>query len=198
MFRYTISVLFLILLAVIFQQFLPTFTALYNARVFLLLIVFLCVAVTVPLPVMFLYALICGFFWDAQCAISIDKLDLSIFQDSSTNLRFGMSILLFGLAGALMHGFQQLFLQGKWYLSAVLTGIATFVYLLAEYGLLDFLRGAVTINRGVMLQISYTSLFSVLVSPLIFGILFLLARLWNHTLVETKRSRQRFGLNYTR
>ena len=198
MFRYSISVLFLILLAVIFQQFLPAFIGLYNSRVFLLLIVFLCVAVTVPLPVMFLYALICGFLWDAQCALSGDKLDMGIYQVSASSLRFGMSILLFGLTGALMHGFQQLFLQGKWYLSAILTGIATFVYLIAEYGLLDFTRGAVTINRGVMLQISYTSLFSVIVSPAIFGMLFLLARLWHHSLVETKRPRNHFGLMNSR
>ena len=103
MLRYSITLFCLILLTVILQQFVPAFIALYNARVFLLLAVFLCIAVTVPLPVMFLYALICGFLWDTQCAISTSNLDASVYVDSIQNIRFGSSILLFGLAGALMN-----------------------------------------------------------------------------------------------
>jgi cell shape-determining protein MreD len=191
--RYAITLFFLILLTVILQQFAPAFISLYNARVFLLLVVFLCIAVTVPLPVMFIYALICGFLWDAQCAISSSKLDPSVYTDSIQNIRFGSSILLFGLAGALMNGFQPIFRQGKWYLSALLTGISTFLYCLAEYSLLDFLRGSFTINHSVMLQISYTALFSLLVAPLVFILLFFIARISHYQIVVTqKRTFRRF------
>jgi cell shape-determining protein MreD len=192
-FRYSISLLILILLAVIAQQFVPTFIALYNARVFLLLIVFLCIAVTVPLPVMFLFALICGFLWDAQCTLGSPAVDTSIYLDPVASLRFGTSILLFGFAGLLMHGFRPLFLQGKWYVSALLTGIATFLYCMSEYALIDFVRGSFTIDRGVLSQCGYTSLFSIIVSPVVFAVLFTIARLFDHSIVETNRAKRRFA-----
>ncbi|MFY7818312.1 MAG: hypothetical protein ACOVRB_08115 [Akkermansiaceae bacterium] len=166
---------------------------LYHARIFLLLIVFLCIAVSVPLPVMFLYALMCGFFWDAQCVLGSPEVDTSIYLNPVPSLRFGSSILLFGLAGLLMHGFRPLFLQGKWYLSALLTGIATFLYCLTEYAAIDFVRGSFTISRGVIFQSSYTALFSIVVSPLVFALLFYLARLFHHSIVQTKRSQRRFS-----
>lgn len=193
MFRYCITLFFLLLCAVIAQQFLPSIGMLYHARIFLLLIVFLCIAVSVPLPVMFLYALMCGFFWDAQCVLGSPEVDTSIYQNPVPSLRFGSSILLFGLAGLLMHGFRPLFLQGKWYLSALLTGIATFLYCLTEYAAIDFVRGSFTISRGVIFQSGYTALFSILVSPLVFALLFYLARLFHHSIVQTKRSQRRFS-----
>jgi cell shape-determining protein MreD len=192
-FRYSISLLIVILLAVIAQQFLPTFIELYNARVFLLLIVFLCVAVTVPLPVMFLFALICGFLWDAQCTLGSPAVDTSIYQNPVASLRFGTSILLFGFAGLLMHGFRPLFLQGKWYVSALLTGIATFLYCIGEFALINFVRGSFTVDRGVLCQCGYTSLFSIIVSPLVFAALFFIARLFDHSIVETSRLKRRFN-----
>jgi len=192
-FRYALFLLLLILLAVVLQQFLPAFQPLYNARIFLLLVVFLCISVTVPLPVVFIYALICGFLWDAQCALSTDKLDLSVFPTTISSLRFGTSILLFGLAGAFMHGFQHLFIQGKWYVSSVIAGVATFIYNLVEYSLVDFIRGSFTVNRGVLQQIGYTSLFSALVAPLVFAALFLIARIADHQIIAGKRPPNRFG-----
>lgn len=193
MLRYALSLLLFILLAVIAQQFLPAFIELYNARIFLLLIVFLCIAVSVPLPVMFLYALICGFLWDAQCALSSPVVDTNIYLNPVASLRFGSSILLFGLVGLLMHGFRPLFLQGKWYVSALLTGIATFLYCMSEYTLIDFIRGSFTARQGVVLQCAYTSLFSIIVSPLVFATLFYLARLFGHSIVEIKSTKRRFN-----
>lgn len=193
MFRYCITLLFLLLFAVIAQQFLPSFGLLYNARIFLLLIVFLCIAVSVPLPVMFLFALMCGFFWDAQCTLGSPEVDTSIYQNPVPSLRFGSSILLFGFAGLLMHGFRPLFLQGKWYVSALLTGIATFLYCLTEYAAIDFVRGSFTVSRGVVYQSGYTALFSIVVSPVVFVVLFYLARLFDHSIVETKRPQRRFS-----
>lgn len=192
MLRYAISLLLLILLAVIAQQFLPAFTILYNARIFLLLIVFLCIAVSVPLPVMFLFALICGFLWDSQCALSSPIMDTNIYANPVSSLRFGTSILLFGFAGLLMHGFRPLFLQGKWYVSALLTGIATFLYCISEYALIDFIRGSFTIHPDVLRQCAYTALFSIIVSPVIFAALFYLARLFDHWIVERNTAKRRF------
>ena len=193
MFRYSISLLLLLLLAVIVQQFLPSFSDLYNARIFLLLIVFLCIAASVPLPIMFLFALTCGFLWDAQCTIGSPEVDTSVYQNPVPSLRFGSSILLFGLTGLLMHGFRPLFLEGKWYVSALLTGIATFLFCIIEYAAIDFVRGSFTISKGVICQSAYTAMFSVIVSPLVFGILFYLARLFQHAIIESKRKLRHYS-----
>jgi hypothetical protein len=185
--RYNIILIPLLLLAILFQQYLPAFTEYYNARIFLLLVVFLCGSVTISFPVMFLFALGCGFLWDAQCYVGDHSIDLSVARENAPSMRFGASILLFGLAGAFMNGFRQLFFQKKWILTCILVGISTFLFMIAEYAALDIIRGAFTINRGVLLQISYTSLLSTAVAPLLIVALLGLARLFDHSIVETNR-----------
>jgi hypothetical protein len=86
-----------------------------------------------------------------------------------------------------------LFIQGKWYVSSVISGVATFIYTLVEYSLVDFIRGSFTVNRGVLQQIGYTSLFSALVAPLVFAALFLIARIADHQIIAGKRPPNRFG-----
>ena len=51
MIRYTISILLLVVVAIIAQQFIPSLTGLYGSRFLLLALVFLCASVTVPVPV---------------------------------------------------------------------------------------------------------------------------------------------------
>ncbi len=180
----------MLLLSFMIQQFMPTFTAFYNARIFLILIVFLCLSVTVPMPLMLLFALMFGFLWDAQCVLGPDGGDSLLYDAPLENLRFGTSILLFGAMGSLMNGIQPIFMRGKWYISALITGIATFLYLLTEYLLIDFIRGSLTINRGVLIQISATSAISVLLAPVIFFVLFHLARWCSHPIVEDQRKKR--------
>jgi cell shape-determining protein MreD len=190
--RYSLSLILLILLAIVAQQFLPVFISLYNARLFLLLTVFLCASVTVPLPVMFFYALIGGFLWDAQCSLSAMKVDPYVYPDPVPSLRFGVSILLFGLTGLFMHGFRPLFLQGKWYLSACLTGAATFLFCAGEYLLIDFARGSFTFHSKVFLQCFYTALFSIVVSPLIFALLFQDAKWFHHAVIPGNKEKKMY------
>ncbi len=187
MLRYNIILIPLLLLAILFQQYLPTFTEYYNARIFLLLAVFLCCSVTISFPVMFLFALGCGFLWDAQCYVGDHSIDLSVSRENAPSMRFGASILLFGLAGSFMHGFRQLFFQKKWILTCILVGMSTFLFMMAEYAALDIIRGVFSVNRGVLLQISYTSLLSIVTAPLLFAALLGLARLFDHSIVETNR-----------
>jgi hypothetical protein len=190
MIRYSLSLILLILLAIIAQQFLPVFISLYNARLFLLLAVFLCASITVPLPIMFFYALLGGFLWDAQCSLGALEVDPYVYPDTVPSLRFGVSILLFGFTGLFMHGFRPLFLQGKWYLSAFLTGAATFLFCLSEYLLIDFARGSLTMHSKVFLQCFYTALFSIVVSPLIFALLFQVAKWFRHSVIPSQKDKK--------
>lgn len=188
--RYAFCLFIMLLLSFMIQQFLPTFTAFYNSRIFLILVVFLCLSVTVPMPLMLMFALMFGFLWDSQCVLGPDSGDSLIYDAPLENLRFGTSIILFGAMGALMNGIQPIFMRGKWYISAFITGIATFLYLLIEYLLIDFIRGSLTINRGVLIQISVTAAISVCLAPAVFFVLFRLARWCSHPIVEDRRKRR--------
>jgi cell shape-determining protein MreD len=180
--RYTFITLLLVLAAFIVQQFLPAFTGLHNARILLVQLVFLCAAVTVGTPTMLLLAFVCGFLWDAQCGLGPAGGDPEIYSLPVESLRFGYSIFLFGGMGYLMQGIQPLFREGKWQFSALLTGIAVFLYLSADYALITFVRGELILTRATVLQVLITSLLTMLFSPLIFWMLFKIANLCQHTI----------------
>jgi cell shape-determining protein MreD len=180
--RYTFITLLLVLAAFILQQFLPALTGLHNARILLVQLVFLCTAVTVGTPTMLLLAFVCGFLWDAQCGLGPAGGDPEIYSQQVESLRFGYSILLFGGMGYLMQGIQPLFREGKWQFSALLTGIAVFLYLSAEYALITFVRGEFILTRATVFQVLITSLLTMLFSPLVFWLLFRISNLCHHTI----------------
>ncbi len=192
MFRYNVSTVFLLLAAFLAQQFVPAFSGLSHARILLVHLVFLCSAVTVTTPTMLLMAFIGGIFWDAHCSLAPIIADPEIYSKPVESLRFGYSILLFSGMGFLMQGLNPLFRQGKWHFSAALTGIATFLYLAADYCLISFVRGDFVISRAIVRLMTYTSLLTMLFSPLIFWLLYRLAKLFDHSLYpEANRNRRR-------
>ena len=192
MIRYSVITIFLLLAAFVVQQFLPAFTGLHDSRILLVQLVFLCCAVTVGPPTMLVLAFIGGFLWDAQCALGPHGGDPEIYTQQVESLRFGYSILLFGGMGYLMQGVQPLFKQGKWQFSAILSGIAVFLYLAAEYAIINFVRGGFILSRSTVLQVTYTAVLTMLVSPLIFWMLFRIANTCQHSInPEAGRRRRR-------
>lgn len=175
MIRYSIFLLLLVVVAVIVQQFMPSLTALYGSRLLLVALVFLCASVTVPVPVMLLLAFVCGFLTDAQNTLGAHGGAPEVYTRPVEQLRFGYSILLYGVMGYLMHGIQPLFRQGRWQFSAMLSGVAVFLYLLGEYLLINFIRGGFAFNQAVVLKIACTSALTMIFSPLVFWLLFRLA-----------------------
>jgi hypothetical protein len=135
---------------------------------------------------MLLLALIGGTLWDAHSSLSQITGDPEVYTHPVESIRFGYSILLFGAAGYLMQGISPLVREGKWYLSALLTGIAIFLYLSAEFTIISFVRGDFVITRAVLRLLFYTSILTMLLSPLVFSILFQMAKFFDHTLYRTK------------
>lgn len=186
MLLYHISLIGLLLLSCIVQQFLPPLGA-YDARILLIPLVVACGAVTVPTAGMLLLAFLGGFLWDAQQIIypplpAEENLTIhkTIYHTLTETMKFGYTILLYALMGFLMQGIQPIFKQGKWYLSGILTAVAIFLYLMIEFLLFSFIRGGFEISIPVMKQISLTALLSMLISPLIFWSLFQIADLCKH------------------
>ena len=192
MIRYSLITILLLLAAFVVQQFLPAFTSIHQSRILLVQLVFLCAAVTVGPPTMLLLAFIGGFFWDAHCALGPHGGDPEIYTQQVESLRFGYSIFLFAAMGFLMQGIQPLFKQGKWQFSALLSGIAIFLYLAAEYAIINFVRGEFTLSKATILQMVFTSLLTMLFSPLVFWLLFRIARACDHSInPEAGRKRRR-------
>jgi cell shape-determining protein MreD len=173
------------------QRYVPALTILGGSKVLLVHLVFLCAAVTVGMPTTLLLAFISGFLWDAQCALGPHGGNPDIYDNQVENLHFGYSILLFGLIGLLMQGFQPWFKKGRWQLSALLSGVAIFVYLISEYLVINFVRGEFVLTTATIKQIALTSCVSMLLSPLVFGLLFWFANICNHTIKPEAEKRFR-------
>jgi cell shape-determining protein MreD len=189
--RYSVITIFLLLASFVVQQFLPAFTGIHQSRILLVQLVFLCTAVTVGQPTMLLLAFIGGFFWDAHCAIGPHGGDPEVYTQQVESLRFGYSILLFGAMGFLMQGIQPLFKQGKWQFSAMLSGIAIFLYLAAEYAIINFVRGDFVLSKATVMQMLFTSLLTMLFSPFVFWLLFRIAKACDHSInPDAGRKRQ--------
>jgi len=190
--RYSLSLFLLVLFALVAQQFIPVLTGLYNSRLLLVTLVFLCASVTVGPPVMLALAFICGFLWDAQNALGPPGGDPEVYKFQAESLRFGYSIILYGAIGYLMQGIQPLFREGKWQFSTVLVGVSIFIYLVAEYLIINFVRGDFQFNRATLLQISFTSVLTMLFSPVVFWILFQIAERFGHEIrFEGLKKKQR-------
>ena len=162
------------------QQFMPAISALYGARVLILPLVFLCCSVCVEFPKMLVLAFVCGFLWDAQHTLGSQGGDPNIYNDPVESLRFGYSIILYAMMGLLMQFIQPLFRSAKWHVSALLTGVAIFSYLLSEYLLLNVVRGDFVFPSNALYRIYLTSALTMLFSPLVFWIIFQLASSCHH------------------
>lgn len=192
MLRYNLSTVFLLLAAFLVQQFVPAFTGLSHARILIVHVVFLCAAVSVATPTMLLLAFIGGFLWDAHCSLAPIVADREVYTQPAESLRFGYSILLFAGMGFLMQGLNPLFRTGKWQFSALLTGIAISLYLAADYALISFVRGDFVMSRSILRLVTYTSLLTMLFSPVVFWVLYRLAILFDHSLYpEADKGRRR-------
>jgi len=195
MFFYHLSLLALFIVGSLLQQFLPPIPALHDARPLILPLIFLCGAVTVPTASMLLLAFAGGFLWDIQQILIHQGGDPSVYKEPSDGLQFGYSIALYALMGFLMQGIQPLFRQGKWLISAILTGIAIFFYLWVEYLLLSFIRGGFDFGNAILNQIIFTALLTMALSPFVFGILFKFARSFRYTINFDPLKRQRRSLS---
>lgn len=182
MLKYTISLILLVLAACMVQQYLPAIPALYGARILILPLVFLCAAVSVNFATMLLLAFICGFLWDAQHVLGEHGGDPEVYTSPVDSLRFGYSIILYACIGTLMQGIQPLFKKGVWHISALLAGICIFLYLFAEYLLINLVRGDFIFPSVTFYRIYLTGAVTMLLSPLIFWMIFQLATYCRYTI----------------
>lgn len=173
------------------QQFMPTWTTFHEAKFLVVLTAFLCLSVTVPLPVVFLLATVCGFLWDAQTVLLADPINAEIGHRAVQAPRFGTSIILFGFCGAIMNGIRPLFRSGKWYLAVILLAITSFLFLMSEYAVIDFVRNTFSIDRTVLSKSAATSAICAAISPAFFLLLKLISHITRYRIFEEPHTRRR-------
>lgn len=184
---FNVVAILLVGVALILQEFMPAIELAHGARVPIAPVMFFAVALTVPFPVMLLTAFGLGLVWDARYLVSpsvqadkvaanVDWESLGITRfESEVDLTLGYSILLFGLLGSLMQGVRPLFRKGRWELPVIMAGLLTMVWLLAEYLLINLLRGDFWFPQEIWLKVVTASLLAMLVAPLMLLVLYNLA-----------------------
>ena len=165
----------IVFVALIIQQFISPIEAAYGGFVFVVAAAFFCCAISVPFPVMLGLAFFTGLMWDSLHVVIPLEGEISNPQAALKDVKFGYSILLFGLLGALMQGLRPLFRRGRWELPIIMTGVGTFLFLLTQYLLVNFSLGGLVFPARIWFKIVTTALFCMLISPLVFFILHRLA-----------------------
>ena len=178
----------LLLLTFMVQEFIPGLEIAQFATLFLPAVFFFSASVAAPFSMMLLLAFITGFVWDARHLPGVLE-SLSGAEDvfgtgadvelgaGSHPLPFGLSIVLFGMLGTLLQGIRPLFKRGRLELPVLMVGLAVFVWLLAQCLIITFLRGSLQFPTGVWTKMITDSLLAMLAAPLIFLLLYSLARL---------------------
>lgn len=176
----------LLLLSFVAQEFIPGLEIAHFATLFLPAVFFFAASVAVPFPAMLLLAFCTGFLWDARHLPGVSGLagGLDVFgEDSGAEfsaalaLPFGLSIVIFGMLGTLMQGIRPLFKRGRLELPVLMVGVVTFSWLFLQYIAMTFLRGTLDFQPMVWTKMVTDTLLAMLAAPLIFLLLYLLARL---------------------
>lgn len=173
----------------------PAITSLYDARLLILPLAFLCCVVTVDFSPMLILAFVCGFIWDAQNALGPQGGDPTIYTAPADQIRFGYSIILFLIMGVMMQGFQPLFRKGVWQVSVIISGLATFFYLVSEYMLINIVRGDFLFPKEVFYQIWISAAITMFCAPILFLVLFKLAAVFDHTIRYDGLKKRYFQFN---
>ncbi|MCB1099143.1 MAG: hypothetical protein KDN22_26465 [Verrucomicrobiae bacterium] len=191
---FSVLVFGLTALAFLIQEIVPSIPWAYDAVLCLVPVVFFSGAITVPYPVMLLLAFFVGFISDSRHVIAeipVHELAESLSSGNlahgvksvtgtSGHLAFGYSIFLYGLLGSLMQGIRPLFRRGRWELPVLMTGVATFLLLFLTFLVMEFRSGDFAFPVTVWYYMLASSVLSMIVSPLMFLILYRLSKAANY------------------
>jgi hypothetical protein len=170
MLRSTALFVFCLLLLIaaghVIDDFIPELTRAFGARVLIVPVIFFACALIVPFPVMLGFALVTGLLWDARHMV----------VEPSRSVAFGYSIVLFAVTGALMQGVRPLFRRGRWEFPLLMVGLATVMLLALEWFLVSFQRGNFLVESQFWYRAWTSALLGMLVSPLLFFLIFKLAK----------------------
>jgi hypothetical protein len=195
---FTLLLFILTGISFILQDFVPDIAWAWHSYVFLVAIVFFACAISVPFPVMLIFAWCTGFLYDMRSQTLVDFPDVkeAAMQIGaavpSSGFTMGLSIFLLGLLGSLIQGIRPLFRRGRWELPVLMTGISTALFLVFSYLWINFRRGGFVFPREVWYHILTTALLSMFVAPLIFLLIDRLAKVTGYQIRYEGLARRRW------
>src|SRR3954466_9468929 len=159
--------LLLVVVAQITEFFIPPLDWMYHAHIYITPVLVFYGAMALPFPLMLGLALFAGILLDALTVQVIGpRVEISL----------GSSILMYAVLAGIMHGLRPLFIRGRWEIHCIVCGICTSAIVLAQYLMITFRRGSLSFTPEVWWQIGGPGLIAVLISPVVFWILHVLAR----------------------
>ncbi len=178
---YTASLLFLAALMLLVQHAIPPVELFHGARINLLPALVAFVALTLDFPWAIAFAFCLGLVWDA----------LTIpYVSGEPQLAFGLTIVVFGVATILLHGCRTWFLQGRFYLHPLLSGLLASGTVALEYLLISLERGSLYFDATVPWRILVPGMLNLCLAPLLLWTLWMAAGLFGLPLRLEKSPRR--------
>jgi small basic protein len=141
-----------------------------GGHIYLLPVIFFFAAAALPLPSVFVFAVIAGLMWDSN-TVHPD-------ENGKYEAAFGWSVALYGALGAVMNGLRAQYLRGRWEMHCLLTGVLTATIVLIQYLVITFRREpfAFEWSREVWQRIGGTGLAAALLAIPAFSVFTWLGR----------------------
>lgn len=159
--------LILTLVAQMVEFFIPPLDWMYNAHIYIVPVIVFYGAMALPFPLVLALAGFAGFLLDAATVQALGpRVEISV----------GWSILLYAVLAAIMHGLRPLFIRGRWEVHCIMSGLCTSTILLSQYLMIAFRRGSLVFTTEAWWQIGGPGVTAMLMAPLLFWILHVLAR----------------------
>ena len=170
--------LILTFVASLVEFFIPPLDWMYNAHIYLVPVIVFYGAMALPFPLVLALAGFAGFLLDLTTVQALGP---------GVEISMGWSILLYAVLAAIMHGLRPLFIRGRWEVHCIMSGLCTSTILLSQYLMIAFRRGSLVFSPEAWWQIGGPGVIAMLMAPLGFWILHLLARVTrNPYLPETE------------
>ncbi len=169
-------VLLLDFLAVVCQPYCGPLPALFGARPLLFPVILAYGALALPFWAALALAFFNGLLWDA---LTVQILNPSPYVQGNptVEIAMGWSVLFFGVLVILVHGLRPLFLRGRWELHCLASGVCVVGILVAQYALVIFHHGGLTLPREFWARLFLPGFFAMLIAPLVYLGLYVVALL---------------------
>lgn len=162
----------LIFLSLVMQHFLGAVPP-WGAKMFVMPLIFLYGALSLPTNGMLLLAFLSGLMWDVMHVQWVEE---------TMELGVGWSVLAYGILGALVSGLRPLFLRGRWEVHCLFSGFATSVLVAVEYLMISLRREPLRFEFSEVIwgRIFGAGVVALIMAPFVFAALSYLARLMGH------------------
>ncbi|MAB61300.1 MAG: hypothetical protein CMO46_12305 [Verrucomicrobiales bacterium] len=168
----------LLLMALLFasfilDEFIASFLSPLGIRFFIVQTLFFTCSLSVPFPIMLLFAFFTGLTWDS----------IHMAIDIGDDVGFGYSIFLFFVTGALMQGMSPFFSRGRWEAPVVLVGVSTALFFLMEWFFISFARANFIFPDNYWKQLWVSVFFGMVFSPFFFYLILRLSKLCGNSII---------------